>query len=494
MDHGLIPSDLLLAMICPIHKGGSRAEPKQFRPVALTSHIIKVFERVVRQALVKYLEEHSYMAPGQHGFRAMRSTLTQLLTHYEEILEDLNSGDQCGVDTIYLDFSKAFDKVDHGVLLHKLRDLGVKGKVGVWLDAFLRSRYQFVSVNGVKSDKSLVISGVPQGTVLGPILFLVLIADISEGTSSSTRFRSFADDTRGSRAVRSTADLLTLQQDLQVVYDWAERVNMAFNSDKFEAARYWPYKDLAGLKQESSYFNPAGEIIEEKENIKDLGVYLSTDLTFSYHIDVTILSCTKLCGWALRSFRSRSRMVMITIWKSLVQSRLDYCSQLWSPWSAAEINRLEDIQRHFTSKINGMQGQNYWERMKTLRMYSQERRRERYMIIFIWKIANGLVSGYNLDFTAGGRRGVLCSVKDTNQTAPSSVRNARNSCLSVRGAKLFNTMPIEIRSLQDTKVAHFKTLLDNFLQTIPDQPTISSQGRAAATNSLLDQIPMHRQQ
>ena len=125
MDQGKIPSDLLLAMICPIHKGRSRAEPKQFRPVALISHIIKVFERVVRQSLVKYLEENCYMAPGQHGFRSLRSTLTQLLTQYEEILEDLNSGQPCGVDTVYLDFSKAFDKVVHGVLLHKLRDLRV---------------------------------------------------------------------------------------------------------------------------------------------------------------------------------------------------------------------------------------------------------------------------------------------------------------------------------------------------------------------------------
>ena len=105
LDEGVIPSELLLAIICPIHKGGSRAEPKQFRPVALTSHIIKVFERVVRHSLVEYLEGNGYMTPGQHGFRAMRSTLTQLLSHFDNILDNLNE-QPCGVDCVYLDFRR----------------------------------------------------------------------------------------------------------------------------------------------------------------------------------------------------------------------------------------------------------------------------------------------------------------------------------------------------------------------------------------------------
>ena len=119
MDVGHIPSDLLLLLICPVHKGGLRSIPKNFRPVALTSHLIKVFERVVRKGLVKHLDENDLMTDGQHGFRSMRSTLTQLLGHFDAILEALESG-ATGYDAIYLDFSKAFDKVDHGVLLHKL--------------------------------------------------------------------------------------------------------------------------------------------------------------------------------------------------------------------------------------------------------------------------------------------------------------------------------------------------------------------------------------
>ena len=133
---------------------------------------------------------------GQHGSRAMRSTLTQLLSHWDSILEGLESGE--GVDAVYLDFSKAFDKVKTGVLLHKLKDGTIMGKVGCWLAAFLDSAYrqQAVVVDGRISSLSPVISGGPQGTVLGPVLFLLHISDIARGVSSPTTTSSYVDDTR----------------------------------------------------------------------------------------------------------------------------------------------------------------------------------------------------------------------------------------------------------------------------------------------------------
>ena len=133
-------------MICPLYKGGSRS--KNYRPVALTSHLIKVFERVVRKAIVAHIDRLDLLPAGQHGCRSMRSTLTQLLTHWDSILDGLESGD--GVDYVYLDFSRAFDKVETGVLLHKLRDGKILGKVGCWIASFLNSenRKQAVVVEG----------------------------------------------------------------------------------------------------------------------------------------------------------------------------------------------------------------------------------------------------------------------------------------------------------------------------------------------------------
>ena len=141
---------------------------------------------------------------------------------------------------IYTDFSKAFDKVETGVLLHKINECKIKGKVGCWIASFLDPtfRQQAVVVEGTVSNLSPVISGVPQGTVLGPVLFLIHISDIASGLSAGTTATSFADDTRVQRCVRPEKDCSDLQSDLQLMYSWAERVNMHFNSDKFECLRF----------------------------------------------------------------------------------------------------------------------------------------------------------------------------------------------------------------------------------------------------------------
>ena len=311
--------------------------PKNYRPVALASHLIKVFERVLRWELVRHIKRIGLLPDGQHGSRAMRSTLTQLLTHWDTILEGLENGE--GFDAVYLDFSKAFDKVETGVLLHKLRDSKVLGKVGCWLAAFLDSnhRQQAVVVEGTLSDLSPVISGVPQGTVLGPILVLIHIFDIARDVSGTTCTSSYVYDTRVSRSIGSVAtDCQQLQNDLISIYQWAEDVNMTFNSDKFECLRYWPKKNMP----DNHYKSPDGSVIEEKQHLRDLGVEMDCDLTFSVHISNTVAGVTKLIGWALRTFRRRSKGVMLTIWKSLIQCKLDYNSQLWSPSDQASITSL----------------------------------------------------------------------------------------------------------------------------------------------------------
>ena len=144
---------------------------------------------------------------------------------------------------------------------------------------------------------------------------------------------------------------------------------------------------VSAIGQNTPNHSPDGSVIEEKDHLRDLGVEMSNDLTFNIHIANTVAAANKLVGWALRSFRRRSKHIMLTIWKSLVQSKLDYCSQLWSPSDQASIGKLESVARNFTSQIHGMDGLDYWERLHSLHLYSQERRRERYQIIFLWKVA-----------------------------------------------------------------------------------------------------------
>ena len=487
LDCGVIPAETLLVIICPIHKGGSRSIPKQYRPVALTSHLIKVFERVLREALVAHIDMNNLLPNGQHGSRATRSTLTQLLSQWDVILAGLEEGD--GVDSVYLDFSKAFDKVETGVLLHKLKDSKVLGKIGVWLARFLDSaqRQQAVAVEGRLSGLSPVISGVPQGTVLGPILFLLHISCIAREVSAGSNVSSYVDDTRVTRSIVNQSDCTTLQDDLDAIYRWALDVNMVFNGDKFEMLRFWPNKE----KPATPYIDPEGNIIEEKEHLRDLGVELSSDLTFSRHIENIVSDASRLVGWIMRTFRRRSKGVMITLWKSLIQSRLDYCSQLWSPSDQASISKLEGVAKSFTSRVSGTEGLDYWERLSMLRMYSQERRRERYQIIFIWKLSQGLVGGYSLPFQHSDRRGRTVLVPQIVLESAAAVKKARESSLKVKGARLYNLLPKELRDMQGVTVDTFKTSLDSWLSQVPDQPTIAGRQRAAATNSLIDQVVMN---
>ena len=261
---------------------------------------------------------------------------------------------------------------------------------------------------------------------------------------------------------------------------------MQFNGDKFELLRYWP----KGNKSQFQYHSPDNTIIQEKHNLRDLGVQISSDLSFSVHIDNTIASANRTMGMMLRSFSKRSRYLMVTIWKSIIQPKLYYCSQMWSPSDQCNISKLESVMRGFTSKISGCQDLDYWDRLSELKLLSQERRRERYIIIFIWKISQGMVEGYNVPFTINPRRGRLVQVSPLNRSSPACVKKAFESSLKVKGARIFNSIPAYIRNINSDNIDTFKSNLDTFLSTIPDQPTIPGRVRAAASNSLLDQIPM----
>ena len=194
-----------------------------------------------------------------------------------------------GVDVIYTDFSKAFDTVETGVLLHELKQCGIGGKVGCWLSSFLdpSTRKQAVAVDGRVSHLSPVLSGVPQGTVLGPVLFLIHIRNIAKELSVGTTATSFADDTRAQRGISSVAVCV----DLQLIYSWADQVNMRFNSDKFECLRYWSDPSTVPVYL---YLSPDNQNIEVKSDLRDLGVQLSSNLSFAVHIENTVTAASKL--------------------------------------------------------------------------------------------------------------------------------------------------------------------------------------------------------
>ena len=234
------------------------------------------------------MEENDLFNPGQHGFRSGRSCLSQLIAHFDRISQLLESNQN--VDVVYLDFAKAFDKVDFLVTMRKLHSMGISGKLGHWIYSFLTNREQAVIVNGITGNIFEVKSGVPQGSVLGPLLFLVLISDIDQGTAS-TFISSFADDTRAAKGISTVEDVEALQTDLQAIYRWAQDNNMEFNSPKFECLRYGNNTDI---KENTWYKTPSGDPIKVVEHAKDLGIIMSSNGTFREQVNRVISTANQL--------------------------------------------------------------------------------------------------------------------------------------------------------------------------------------------------------
>ena len=212
LETGTLPSAWKTAFVSPIFKKGATCQAENYRPVSLTCVTCEMLEHIICHHVRSHLDRHGILSPLQHGFRSRHSCETQLLTTMYDLLSIKDSGSQ--TDVIVLDFSKAFDKVPHRRLLNKLRLYGVSGPVLQWIDMFLSGRSQNVTVDGCFSSKTAVTSGVPQGTVLGPLLFLLFMNDLPTILDPSTRCRLFADDCLMYRVINSIDDQLQLQKDL----------------------------------------------------------------------------------------------------------------------------------------------------------------------------------------------------------------------------------------------------------------------------------------
>lgn len=265
---------------------------------------------------------------------------------------------------------------------------------------------------------------------------------------------------------------------------------MEFNSDKFELLRYRG-RSTKDIQSHTTYRSNDGSTIEEKEHVRDLGITLSNDATFTQHIMERCEAVKSKIAWVLRTFKSRQPTPMLTLWKTLILCHLDYCSQLWSPSKAGNIQSLELLQKAFISKIEGMSGLSYWDQLKKLKLYSLERRRERYQIIYTWRIMEGQVP--NLDCTPvrttdSERRGRTCIPPHIPSSAPHRIQSIRFASLSHKGPRLFNCLPRDIRDLKGCSTDTFKRTLDCYLSTVPDEPLLPSltQFRRCESNSLFD--------
>ena len=360
---GDVPKSFLKAFIKPVKKPlKPRSDPASYRPLSLTSNIAKVLEKVVKKQLVKYLEDKEIISDAQHGFRTKRSCLSQLLSHYNKIIECLEEGKV--LDVVYLDFSKAFDTVDRYILARHMKSAGINEKAATWIFRFLHGRTQQVISDSMISDPASVESGVPQGTVLGPQLFLLMINSITEEDLTS-RLGIFADDTRVSNSISNKEDINRLQADLNTIFEWKSENNMRFNSDKFEHVRHGAtFRSNLSIPV-SQYYSDTQDPIPTKAAVRDLGVIVSSSTDFHDQILAVCKQARDKTNWIFRSFYSRDVQFLSFMWKCYVQPILDYASQLWSPSKQLDIKMLEDVFRNFSARAqqDNLETFDFWTRI-----------------------------------------------------------------------------------------------------------------------------------
>ncbi|MCP3853075.1 MAG: hypothetical protein GY694_23025, partial [Gammaproteobacteria bacterium] len=379
MKEGKVPKLWKKAEVRPIFKKGKKSTPGNYRPVSLTSILCKIMEGFIRKALYNHLVDNNLLSPHQFGFCEGRSCLTQLLIIINDWMSSLDKG--IAVDAAYLDFKKAFDSVPHKRLLCKLEGYGIEGSLLSWIKDFLSDRTQYVSINDVCSEEVSVTSGVPQGSVLGPTLFIYYINDLP--TVSDTPTNIFADDTKSHSEIKSIADKDKLQECINSLVEWSIKWMLGFNGQKCKMMH------LGKNNPCYEYTIPDGDnviTLETTDCEKDLGVHVDPLLEFNEHIAKIVKKSRSLAGMILRNISSRTSNILVPLFVALVRPNLEYANPVWCPFKRKYIDHIEKVQRQFTKRISGLNKLSYNQRLKELNLPSLEFRRLRGDMIETYKI------------------------------------------------------------------------------------------------------------
>jgi len=380
---GIVPSQWRNARVSAIYKKGNKKLASNYRPVSITSILCRILETIIRNEIIDFMQTENLISDYQFGFIKGRSTSLQLLNI---IYDWTNSIENCNFsDCVYLDYQKAFDTVPHKRLIKKLAAYNIHEKIINWITYYLSERKQYVEISGMKSEWESVSSGIPQGSVLGPLLFLIYINDLPDGIESTIYM--YADDTKLYREINSPDDHIILQKDLEKLCIWSEKWLLKFHPNKCSI--------LSIGKQTSTYdyklvSRNDSHKIEYVKFIKDIGVTMDSALTFDQHINIKINTANKILGIIRRSYRFLNCETFLPLYKCMVRSYFDYAVCVWDPYRIKHIQEIEDVQRRATKLIPEIKNFTYPERLKKLGLPTLAFRRIRGHMIEVYKIINDM--------------------------------------------------------------------------------------------------------
>ena len=425
--------------------------------MSLTSIVCKCMEKIVRNHITSYMKENGLFSPKQYGFISGRSTILQLITILDTWTYEIDRGHH--TDVIYMDFKKAFDTVPHKRLISKLNSLNISKEIVNWIEAFISNRRQKVAVNGKESNWHDVTSGIPQGTVLGPLLFVLYINDLPDLTQSDTFL--FADDIKIFRSIINTNDQDILQQDITTIEKLSHDWMLTLHPDKCTHMEIG--KNNVGENQYYTTMNNVTTTIDTHDKQKDLGVTFDSKLTFDQHISQVVNEATKMTKIIRRSFQFLDKHTFLPLYKTMVRTHLDYAMAVWHPYKIKHKIALENIQRRATKELPGMRDLSYIERLKLLKLPTLGYRRLRGDMIEVYKIIHNIYDHESVPH-----------LLKNNEISQRTGNRGHSLKLFIQRAKLNlrkNVFPIRItepwNSLPDTVVTakslnSFKIRLDKF--------------------------------
>ena len=388
LSTGTIPSDWSKALVTPIYKKGNIHSPANYRPVSLTTVTCKILEHIICTNILAHMEKHEMLSSVQHGFRKTHSCESQLLTTLDDFYTSYDAKIQTDVGV--LDFSRAFDTVPHQRLLGKLAHYGIQGTTLGWIEAFLTGRSMRVIVDGEESGSAPVTSGVPQGSVLGPLLFNIFINDMPKVVTEGTKIRLFADDCLAYKEIKTPDDQQTLQKDLTSLQLWAERWGMKFNPSKCNIMH------ISRTKPISKYYEICGQILSTVDSAKYLGVTITSDLAWHEQASYAAKKANSALHLVSRNLKHCSRATRATAYLTLVRPKLEYCASVWDPYKKEDIQTLEMVNRRAARSVYK---KSWYQRdvsptalLQELEWPTLQERRQRLRLCMLYKILNGLIA------------------------------------------------------------------------------------------------------
>lgn len=454
LSRGQVPQEWLQANVVPIFKAGRRDSADNYRPISLSSSLSKVMETLIKDFLLLWLNTSSRLNCSQHGFTANKSCTSQLLEYLNDVTEALDR--KLCADSVYLDFSKAFDRVSHSILVTKLHSRGVPLTLVRWIRSFLSNRVQRVVINGAASSWCPVTSGVPQGTVLGPVLFSIFLDDLDTVIPMGVTIKKFADDTKLYIAFKPEDRISIcsqLQQTLDSVYSWCNRNLLPLNIKKCSVVHF-------GRRNPGHDYYVNQSLIDSTVCIKDLGIMLDSNLSFNQHVDYIVSKAQRLLGFVFRTFRSRNPDTLLPVYKSLIRPMLEYATPVWNSPAVRHISTLERVQKRFTKRLAGLREQSYDNRLRCLKLPLLSQRRAFFDLVCMYQILNGLLiskCSIQRKFTSKSLRGHSQMLAKAQ-----CLSECRKRFFTLRIINQWNSLPDNV--VRSTTLQMFKARLRNYMK------------------------------